>query len=214
MNLNDNSSSNADNHNNNNKSLSVHNNWFKEISTQKTLEIGLVQVYTGNGKGKTTAALGQVLRASGHNLKSVIIQFLKGGSYSGEFKAFKAIEKCFPLIKIYQVGRPFFINKENIPQKDIELNRKGLTLAEGIAVGKNDISILVLDEVNVALNLGIIKTEEVINLIKNKKPDIELILTGRNAPKEIIDIADLVTEMNEIKHYYSKNIPSRTGIEK
>ncbi|MDA8053252.1 MAG: cob(I)yrinic acid a,c-diamide adenosyltransferase [Deltaproteobacteria bacterium] len=194
-----------------NKNLSVHNNWFKEISTRKALEIGLVQVYTGNGKGKTTAALGQALRASGHNLKSVIIQFLKGGSYSGEFKA---IEKCLPLIKIYQVGRPFFIDKKKIPQKDIELNREGLTLAENIAAGKNDISILILDEINVALNLGIIKTEEVINLIKNKRPDIELILTGRNAPKEIIDAADLVTEMNEIKHYYSKNIPSRTGIEK
>lgn len=209
MNPNDNKT--ASLHKTNNKNLSAYNNWFKEISTQKTLEVGLVQVYTGNGKGKTTAALGQALRASGHNLKSVIIQFLKGGSYSGEFKA---IENCFPLIKIYQVGRPFFIDKKKIPQKDIELNREGLTLAEGIATGKNDITILILDEINVALNLGIIKTEEVINLIKNKRPDIELILTGRNAPKEIIDIADLVTEMNEIKHYFSKNIPSRTGIEK
>ncbi|MCL4322453.1 MAG: cob(I)yrinic acid a,c-diamide adenosyltransferase [Deltaproteobacteria bacterium] len=210
MNPNDNTGNTGD-HKTNNKNLSVYNNWFKEISTRKALEVGLVQVYTGNGKGKTTAALGQALRASGHGLKSVIIQFLKGGSYSGEFKA---IEKCSPLIKIYQVGRPFFIDKKNIPQKDIELNREGLTLAIDIATGKNDISILILDEINVALNLGIIKTKEVINLIKNKRPDIELILTGRNAPKEIIDIADLVTEMNEIKHYYSKNIPSRTGIEK
>ena len=195
----------------NNKNLSVHNNWFKEISSLKSLEIGLVQVYTGNGKGKTTAALGQALRASGHNIKSLIIQFLKGGSYSGEVKA---IENCVPLIKIYQVGSPFFINKDKISEKDIDSNKKGLALAEDTACGENDTGILVLDEINVAINLGIIKTEEIIKLIKNKRSDMELILTGRNAPQEIIDAADLVTEMTEIKHYYSKNIPSRTGIEK
>jgi cob(I)alamin adenosyltransferase len=195
----------------NKKNLSVHNNWFKEISSLKSLETGLVQVYTGNGKGKTTAALGQALRASGHNLKTVIIQFLKGGSYSGEVKA---VENCAPLIKIYQAGRPFFINRDKIPEKDIDSNRKGLMLAEDIATGKNDISILILDEVNVAINMGIIKTEEILGLVKNKRPDMELILTGRNAPQEILDIADLVTEMKEIKHYYNKNIPSRTGIEK
>ena len=195
----------------NNKNLSVHNNWFKEISSRKSLEIGLVQVYTGNGKGKTTAALGQALRASGHNIKSLIIQFLKGGSYSGEVKA---VENCTPLIKIYQAGSPFFINKDKISEKDMDSNRKGLALAEDAACGENDTGILVLDEINVAINLGIIKTEEIIKLIKNKRPDIELILTGRNAPQEILDIADLVTEMKEIKHYYNKNIPSRTGIEK
>ncbi len=195
----------------NNKNLSVHNNWFKEISSRKSLEIGLVQVYTGNGKGKTTAALGQALRASGHNIKSLIIQFLKGGSYSGEVKA---VENCAPLIKIYQAGSPFFINKDKISEKDMDSNRKGLALAEDAACGENDMGILVLDEINVAINLGIIKTEEIIKLIKNKRPDIELILTGRNAPQEILDIADLVTEMKEIKHYYNKNIPSRTGIEK
>ncbi|MDA8401612.1 MAG: cob(I)yrinic acid a,c-diamide adenosyltransferase [Deltaproteobacteria bacterium] len=195
----------------NNKNLSVHNNWFKEISSRKSLEIGLVQVYTGNGKGKTTAALGQALRASGHNIKSLIIQFLKGGSYSGEVKA---VENCAPLIKIYQAGSPFFINKDKISEKDMDSNRKGLALAEDAACGENDTGILVLDEINVAINLGIIKTEEIIKLIKNKRPDIELILTGRNAPQEILDIADLVTEMKEIKHYYNKNIPSRTGIEK
>ena len=194
----------------NDKNLSVYNNWFKEISSGKFLEIGLVQVYTGNGKGKTTAALGQALRASGHNIKSLIIQFLKGGSYSGEVKA---IENCVPLIKIYQAGSPFFINKDKISEKDMDSNRKGLALAEDAAYGENDTGILVLDEINVAINLGIIKTEEIIKLIKNKRPDIELILTGRNAPQEILDIADLVTEMKEIKHYYNKNIPSRTGIE-
>jgi cob(I)alamin adenosyltransferase len=196
-----------------NKNLSVHNNWFKEISSDKNkhLETGLVQVYTGNGKGKTTAALGQALRASGHNIKSLIIQFLKGGAYSGEVGA---IENCVPLIKIYQAGSPFFINKDKISEKDINSNRKGLELAKNTACAENDTGILILDEINVAINLGIITTEEIIQLIKNKRPDIELILTGRNAPVEIIGIADLVTEMKEIKHYYNNNVPSRTGIEK
>jgi cob(I)alamin adenosyltransferase len=199
-----------------NKDLSIHNNWFKKSSTSdielSELSIGMVQVYTGDGKGKTTAALGQALRAAGCNLKSVIIQFLKGGSHTGEFKI---QERLFPYFKIIQVGRPFFVNKNNIPQKDIESNRKGFDIALEIAINKNnDINILILDEINVAVNLGIIKMDEILYLIKNKKKNIELILTGRNAPKEIIEAADLVTEMKEIKHYYHKNIPSRFGIEK
>ncbi|MGC8554079.1 MAG: cob(I)yrinic acid a,c-diamide adenosyltransferase [Candidatus Acidulodesulfobacterium sp.] len=194
------------------KNLLKHNNWFKEISpSEGFLEIGLVQVYTGNGKGKTTAALGQTLRASGHNIKSLIIQFLKGGSYSGEVKA---LESCSNNIKIYQAGSPYFINKDKLREKDIESNRKGLSLALDIVCSDNGIGILVLDEINVAMNMGIIKTEEIIDLIKNKRKNLELILTGRNAPQEIIDIADLVTEMKEIKHYYNNNVPSRTGIEK
>ena len=196
------------------KNLSAHNNWFKEISDKKSLETGLVQVYTGNGKGKTTAALGLALRASGHGLKSVIMQFLKGGSYSGEVKAVKAMENCLPLIEIRQVGRPFFVNKDKIPEKDVTANREGLAAAMEIAAGENDVSILVLDEINVAVNIGIIKAEEVLELIKRKRPDMELVLTGRNAPPEILAAADLITEMKEIKHYYSSNVPSRTGIEK
>ncbi len=196
--------------------LSIHNNWFKEIPSKNSLEIGLVQVYTGNGKGKTTAALGQALRASGHNIKSLIIQFLKGGFYSGEVKAIEKIESCFPLIKIYQAGSPFFVNKDKISEKDAVSNRKGLTLAEETASSESgsDVGILILDEVNVAVNMGIIKSEEVIRLVRNRRKNIEIILTGRNAPQEILDIADLVTEMREIKHYYNKNVPSRIGIEK
>ncbi len=201
------------------KNLSVHNAWFKEVQSQEcsdqpsgslVLKFGLTQVYTGNGKGKTTAALGQALRASGHNAKSVIIQFLKGGSYTGEYRA---INDSFPLIKIIQTGRPFFINKKKISQKDIDLNRKGFITALDIAIGDNSVSLLILDEINVAVGLGIINAEEVLDLIKNKRKNLELILTGRNATKEIIAAADLVTEMKEVKHYYSKNIPSRMGIE-
>ena len=192
------------------KDLSIHNNWFNDTLISG-FELGLVQVYTGNGKGKTTAALGQALRACGHNLKSVVIQFLKGGSYTGEFKI---QEKLQPFFKIYQFGNPYFINKNCIREEDLELNRNGFKLALEIATQQNDIHILVLDEINVAVNIGIIKIDEVLNLIKNKRKDIELILTGRYASQEIIDAADLVTEMKEIKHYYNNNVTSRFGIEK
>ncbi len=193
--------------------LSNYNNWFKGIEPAglKGLENGLVQVYTGNGKGKTTAAIGQMVRAAGHGLKSVIIQFLKGGTYTGEFKA---ITEQLSLIKIVQTGRPFFVNKEKIPQKDIDLNREGFEEAVKIATGESDVSILVLDEINVAINLGIIPLEDVLSLIGKKRGDLELILTGRNAPEKLIEAADLVTEMKDVKHYFSKNVPSRTGIEK
>lgn len=170
-----------------------------------------MQVYTGNGKGKTTAALGQALRAAGHGMKSVIIQFLKGGTYTGEIKS---INDCFSLIKIIQVGSPFFISNGKIPKKDMESNRNGFLAALEIATGDNDIAILILDEINIAIKIGIVSVEEVVDLIKNKRKTIELILTGRNAASEIIEVSDLVTEMIEIKHYFSKNIPSRIGIEK
>lgn len=207
------------------KNLSKYNNWFKDLKNGngcgcetdkpedgKILSEGMVQVYTGNGKGKTTAALGQALRASGHNMKSLIIQFLKGGSYTGEFKA---ISDCLPLIKIIQTGRPFFVNKKKVSPRDLELNRKGFETALEVSREDNGISILVLDEINVAVNLEIISAEEVVGLIRGRRKNLELILTGRNAPKEIMDAADLVTEMKEIKHYFSYNgTPSRTGIEK
>ncbi|MHB8281604.1 MAG: cob(I)yrinic acid a,c-diamide adenosyltransferase, partial [bacterium] len=137
----------------NDKNLSIHNNWFNDTLISG-FELGLVQVYTGNGKGKTTAAIGQALRACGHNLKSVIIQFLKGGSYTGEFKI---QEKLQPFFKIYQFGNPYFINKNCIREEDLDLNRNGFKLAFEIATQQNDIHILVLDEINVAVNIGIIK---------------------------------------------------------
>lgn len=198
------------------KNLSAHNGWFKNITDKKFLEKGLVQIYTGDGKGKTTAALGLAIRAAGHGIQTLIIQFLKGGLYSGEVKTIQSIKDCFPLIEIMQVGRPFFINKDKIPEKDKALNRSGFEKAREIASGKDNdnIGILVLDEINVAVNLGIIELGQVVELIKNKRADLELILTGRNAPKELIEIADLVTEMKEIKHYFNANVPSRVGIEK
>lgn len=200
------------------KSLSEHNGWFKDIKDTKFLEKGFVQIYTGDGKGKTTAAIGLSVRAAGHGLKTMIIQFLKGGKgddlHSGEVKSLQSIMKCFPLIEIMQVGRPCFINKDKISEKDIALNQEGFAKALDIATNESDIGILILDEINVAVSLGIIKLHQVLELIKNKRSDLELILTGRYAPKELIEVADLVTEMKEIKHYYNADVPARVGIEK
>ncbi len=171
---------------------------------------GLIQVYTGDGKGKTTASLGLAIRACGHGLKSYMIQFMKGEIYYGELGTAERLSNC---LTITQMGRPDFVNKENPDPIDIELAGKALKLArEIIEDGKYDI--VILDEVNVALDFGLIKLSDVLDIIEKKPLHVELVLTGRNAPKEIIDRADLVTEMVEIKHPYTKGIGSRIGIER
>jgi len=177
----------------------------------KESKTGLVEVYTGDGKGKTTAALGLALRACGQGLKSYMIQFMKGEIYYGELGAVKNLpDDCFT---ITQMGRPDFVSRDNPDPIDVELAQKALELArEVIETGGHDI--LILDEVNVALDFGLISTSEVLKLIDSKPQEMELILTGRYAPRAIIDRADLVTEMKEIKHPYMRGIPARVGIER
>ena len=176
----------------------------------KTDIIGYIQVYTGNGKGKTTAALGQALRAAGHGKRTYIGQFLKGQKY-GELAS---INKLKPLITITQFGRDTFIHVSEDPdEKDIQKARDGLKACnEAMLSGKFDI--IILDEINVAIHLGLIKEKSVLNFLKRKPKNTEIILTGRYAPESIIQKADLVTEMKEIKHYYTQGIRARTGIEK
>lgn len=170
------------------------------------LKKGLVQIYTGNGKGKTTAAFGLALRASGCGLKVYMLQFLKGGLYS-EIKALKKIRN----IKIEQCGRGCIIKRK--PRKiDIESAQQGLLKAQkNIMSGKYDVAIL--DEANIALNLGLIKIKDIVNIIRRKPSSLELILTGRSCPRTLLKHADLVTEMKEIKHPYKKGIKARLGIE-
>ena len=170
------------------------------------LKKGLVQIYTGNGKGKTTAALGLALRAAGAGLKVYILQFIKGKTYS-ELKALKKIKN----IKIRQCGRGCFIKKK--PKRiDIECAQNGLVEArKNILSGKYDL--FILDEINIALNLGLIKNEEIVDLIRRKPRTAEILLTGRYCPKTLLKYADLVTEMKEIKHPYQKGIKARLGIE-
>jgi len=172
------------------------------------IERGLVQVYTGNGKGKTSAAFGLALRAIGRGLKVYIIQFIKGGFDYGELYVIDRL----PNLTLKAFGQGKFITEFPPSSKDKEIAKETLQLAKKV-VQSGEYDIVILDEINVALSLHLIKTEEVIELIKNKPKHVELVLTGRYAPKEIIEIADLVTEMKEIKHPFQKGMPPRKGIE-
>jgi len=174
------------------------------------LEKGYIQVYTGGGKGKTTAALGLCLRAAGHGLRSHVIQFMKGQIDYGELSAIKRFEG---LITITQGGRASFVDKDNPDPEDVRLAREALSLA-GEIIKKAEVDILVLDELNVALDFGLVRLEDVLALIGEKPEKMELILTGRNAPEAIVETSDLVTEMREIKHYWKDGIKGRVGIEK
>lgn len=172
------------------------------------MQRGTVQIYTGDGKGKTTAALGQALRAKGHGLKIIVIQFMKGKINYGELKAVKKLSG----FTIEQYGLPTFVDKSNPSKKDIELAKKGfLRSKEVVMKGKYDM--VILDEINVALDYGLVPLDGVLDLIRKKPKKMELVLTGRYAPKELIEIADLVTETREIKHHYQKGIQARKGIE-
>lgn len=168
---------------------------------------GLIHIYTGNGKGKTTAAMGLALRAVGAGLLVHMVQFMKGRRYS----EIDAIEKITGFT-VKQFGRDEFVSKKNPAQIDIDFARDGLKYAKDAASsGRYDV--VILDEINVAVDFNLIALADVLALIKNKNEETELILTGRYAPKEFIDAADLVTEMKEIKHPYQRGIDARKGID-
>jgi len=172
------------------------------------LKRGYVEVYTGNGKGKTTAAFGVALRMLGAGYRVYIGQFLKKGLYS-EIKGFS---KWGNSIHIEQFGSGKFI-VEDTETNDRELAEKGLKKCrDAILSGRYDL--VVLDEVNIALSMNILPLNNVLAIIKDKPETVELILTGRNAPKEILSAADLVTEMVAVKHYYNAGVKARIGIEK
>jgi cob(I)alamin adenosyltransferase len=178
--------------------------------TEMKLEKGLVQVYTGNGKGKTTAALGLALRAAGRELRVCMIQFMKGGGPYGEQLS---ADRLAPYLTIIQTGRRDWIRKGDASPEDRELASNALSLATETLTG-GGYDLVILDEINNAVHYGLVSVDDVLALIGRKPSSVELILTGRNAHARIIEAADLVTEMREIKHYYSKGIPARTGIEK
>jgi len=172
------------------------------------LEKGLVQVYTGNGKGKTSAALGVALRAVGRGLQVYIIQFIKGGFDYGELH----VTDRLPNLQLKAFGRGRFITQKPPAKEDVKLAEDALNLAREVVVtGKYDV--VILDEVNVALNLKLISLDAVLELIRAKPRYVELVLTGRYAPREIIEVADLVTEMMEVKHPFNKGFQAREGIE-
>lgn len=172
---------------------------------------GLVIVYTGKGKGKTTAALGIVLRAVGHGMKVAMIQFIKGEWYYGELTSSKRLEPEFELIA---AGKGFVgILDDDHPREDHrDAAKAALALAkEKIATGKFDI--VILDEINYAAKLGLISENDVLNLVKSKPDKTSIVLTGNYVPDSIIAAADLVTEMKEIKHPYQQGIKAKRGID-
>jgi cob(I)alamin adenosyltransferase len=171
---------------------------------------GYVQVYTGKGKGKTTASLGLAVRAAGHGLKTVIIQFMKGCIDYGELAGVRMLA---PHVEIHQAGRDTFINRKKPDPEDIRLALEGWKLAKEI-ISARQADIVVLDEVNCAMDFGLLPVGEVLEAIKGKPDGMELVLTGRGAPPEIIEAADLVTEMREIRHYYAKGVDARVGVER
>ncbi len=167
---------------------------------------GYIHLYTGNGKGKTTAALGLAIRAAGAGKQIFIGQFVKGMQYA-ELNALLRL----PEITIKQYGLDcFIVNKPN--EKDIEAARNGLNEVTRIILS-NSYDVVILDEVCIAIYYHLFEVDEIINLIIQKPELMELILTGRYAPKKLYDYADLITEMNEIKHYYQKGVQAREGIE-
>jgi len=173
------------------------------------LEKGFVQIYTGNGKGKSTAAIGQAVRAAGFGARTYIAQFMKEFPYN-ELISLKYLSKW---ITIEQFGGDEFVYKKELPgEEELAKARKGLlTSKEKMLSG--DYDLIILDEAIVAIYFKLIETKDLIEFIKTKPTNLEIILTGRYCPEELIELADLVTEMKEVKHYYQKGITSRKGIE-
>ena len=173
------------------------------------IEKGYIQIYTGNGKGKTTAALGLALRAAGCGMKTSIVQFMKGQHYS-ELDAVKMLQG---LVTIEQYGHPSFCRITDPPDpEDVNRARAAFDRLQAIMDSK-ECSILIADEIITSMKFGFISEEDLLGLMKKKPEGMELILTGRGATESLIHEADLVTEMVEIKHYYRKGVQARCGIE-
>lgn len=186
---------------------------MKKISPdaeQKSKSKGYIQVYTGSGKGKTTAALGLALRAAGHGQRVYFGQFLKGQMY-GELLSIKSLASY---ITIEQFGRKGFIHvTKDADEEDIKRAKKGLKKCLEAMLSKK-YKIIILDEINVAVYFNLITEKEVLQVLDQKPEEVEIILTGRYAPTSFVKRADLVTEMKEKKHYYKKGVVARKGIEK
>ena len=175
---------------------------------RKHLERGLVQVYMGFGKGKTSAAFGLALRAVGRGLRVFMIQFIKGGFDYGELHAVEQL----PNFELRAFGRGKFIKDVPPMEEDVKLAEEAFELVREVVLG-GEYDVVILDEINVAMNLKLVGVEAVLDLIKRKPKHVELVLTGRYAPEEVVKVADLVTEMREVKHPYAQGQAPREGIE-
>ena len=170
---------------------------------------GMLHVYTGTGKGKTSAALGLALRAVGHGAKVVMICFMKGDATYGEAQAFHFL----PNFTIKQMGRDSFVNFRNPDPIDVKMAQEAWEEGKHILLTR-ETDVLILDEINLAMAKGLIDTKEVVAFLREQRKNTEVVCTGREAPQELIDEADLVTDMQEVKHYFTeKNITIRDGID-
>ncbi len=182
----------------------VNPNWEKH---------GYIQVYTGNGKGKTTASLGLAMRALGRDWKVLIVMFTKGGDDYGELISFRKLSpKIKANLKIVQAGLDRIVYQKNKTEDDAKAVKEGWEIAKK-AIQDDEYNLIILDEANIAIDLDLIKLDEMLEVLKNKPQDTEIVLTGRNAKPEIIEIAHLVSEINPIKHYWDTGVVARKGIE-
>jgi len=180
--------------------------WQKKPSNARAL--GLVMVNTGPGKGKTTSALGLALRAIGHGHRVKIIQFMKGDPNFGEV----LIRERLPELEIDQYGLDRFVDPKNPDPEQVARALAGYEAARQ-AVGSGAYNVVILDEANVAMSFGLIPTDGVVDMLHARPKHVEVILTGRDAPQAILDIADYVNVVTDVKHPYAKNVPARVGIE-
>lgn len=172
---------------------------------------GMVQVYMGNGKGKTTAALGLGLRAAGHGFRVIMVQFLKG-SNSGELQAVKHLAPNFEIVRLENVPGFFWtLSKAEKKQLEEEI-RKNWEYIQRLAT-EEEYQVMILDEILAVVENGLLGLEEVINLIKTRSVKLELVFTGRNLPLQLLEFVDLITEMKEVKHYFHEGVAARAGIE-
>ena len=173
------------------------------------LSRGLIQVYTGDGKGKTTCALGLALRAVGQGFQVYMVQFMKGRE-TGEVRA--ARNRLAPDLTLRPFGRPGLVNLRVPAPEDLALVREAWDLARQIILaGEHDL--VILDEINLALTFNLLPSVEVFKVLRERPPWVEVVLTGRQAPPELVELADLVTEMRSLKHYYEAGVKARRGIE-
>jgi cob(I)alamin adenosyltransferase len=176
-------------------------------------EHGYIQIYTGNGKGKTTASLGLAMRALGRNWKVLVIMFTKGGSNYGELTSFRNLSpEIQNNLTIEQAGLDRIVYAHNKNGDDEKEIKHGWEIAKK-AIENNEYQLIILDEMNIAIDLGIIDVDEVVEALKNKPQNMEIVLTGRNAHEKVIEIAHLVSEIKPVKHYWDFGISARKGIE-
>ncbi|MEI7473879.1 MAG: cob(I)yrinic acid a,c-diamide adenosyltransferase [bacterium] len=185
----------------------------QELINPQFDERGYIQVYTGDGKGKTTASLGLTMRALGRGWNVLIVMFTKGGTNYGELYSFKELmQNLSNKLKIVQAGVDRIVYSSNINDEDQVAIAKGWDIAKD-AAKSNEYKLIVLDEINIAIDLGLIEINDVKDFLQNKPLDLEIVMTGRRAHPEIVEIAHLVSEIKPIKHYWDIGIPAREGIE-